>query len=307
MYRAQYIWRNYQRPLIIAGVGGGVFYYINLEEVPISHRRRFNLLSPEAEKQIMGGDGVYKQVLAEFKGKILPSNHPLTKEVAHVVERLLPTTGGLAGDEWVVHVVDDPSTMNAFVMPGGKVFVFTGILKVCQNEAGLASVLSHEMAHNVAHHAAERLSRSGFTLLASMIFVLFLGIDRGISNSITQLVLEFPNSRTQEAEADHIGLLMMAEACYNPREAVAFWERMKKSEQLQPPQFLSTHPSHYNRAEYIKKLLPDAEAKFAEHGCSSMRHYTNEFKDVLAWHRLGKDGPIRMQQPQTRDDDDDFF
>lgn len=308
VYRAQYIWRNYQKPIVIVGTGGAIFYVYNLEEVPITQRRRFNILSPEKEKGF--GEGAYQTTLQEFRGKLLPPNHPLTRQVARVVERLIPATGGLAGDGWRVHVIDDPKMVNAFVIPGGKVFVFTGILPICQNEAGLATVLGHEIAHNVAHHMAERLSRSSLTLVASMLVSLLFQIDARVSDSVFDLLLSLPNSRTQETEADHIGLLLMAEACYDPREAVAFWERMKKSEQFAPPQLLSTHPSSYNRIDHIKKWLPDAQNVYVEKGCGSLSQITNDFKQTM---RSQHPRTVQVQAPPpwrgraSGDDDDDIF
>jgi predicted Zn-dependent protease len=293
---------------MIAGAGGGVVYVYNLEEVPITRRLRFNLLSPETEKELAGGAGQYEATLQEFRGKILPSDHHLTKLVAQVVERLLPTTGGLAGDDWRVHVIEEPNEKNAFVMPGGKVFVFTGILPICQDEAGVAAVLGHEIAHNVAHHVAERLSRASFTMIFTLAFSLILGLDSGTSNSVVNLLLSLPNSRTQEAEADHIGLFMMAEACYDPQEAVAFWERMKKAEQFQPPEFLSTHPSSYNRIDHIKQWLPEAQSKYADRGCGSLGQFARDFTSTVGQPSSGRRQQIatRPSKPDRREDDDFF-
>ncbi|KAL2440773.1 Mitochondrial metalloendopeptidase OMA1 [Exophiala dermatitidis] len=305
MLRAQYLWRSYQRPIIIAGTGGAVFYVYNLEEVPITHRRRFNILSPDTEKQL--SEGAYEQTLQQYRGKILPANHPLTKLVARVTERLLPTTGGLAGDDWRVHVIDDPNMQNAFVVPGGKVFVFTGILPICETEAGVATVLGHEIAHNVAHHMAERLSRSSITLIASILFSLIFQVDTRFSNSVVDLLLELPNSRTQETEADHIGLLMMAEACYDPRDAVAFWERMKASEKVSIPQFMSTHPSHYDRVNHIKKWLPDAQTIYVDKGCADLSGFANDFRRTIR-SQQPRSSQVHVQQPRMRGrGDDDYF
>ncbi|OAL28059.1 hypothetical protein AYO22_03086 [Fonsecaea multimorphosa] len=306
----QYIWRNYQRPLTVVGVGGGVFYVYNLEEVPVTHRRRFNLMSPAAEKELFGGSDMYKSVLQEFQGKVLPSDHPQTMQVAKVIEKLLPTTRGLAGDDWRVHVINDPGQKNAFVMPGGKVFVFSGILPICESETGLAAVLGHEIAHNVAHHAAERASRSSIVLVAALAVSLVFDISGQSGRAIAELLLSLPNSRTQEAEADRIGLLMMAEACYDPRGALDFWQRMSKASEFEPPQFLSTHPSNYNRAEQIKKWLPDAERVYADTGCGTASGYADAFKQALTMQQPGREGHVRQQRPimvGRNDDDDDFF
>ena len=309
-YRAQYIWRNYRRPIVVVGAGGGVVYYYNLEEVPITHRRRFNVISPSNEKQLFGGDEPYQQVLQQYQGKVLPANHPMTVQVARVVERLLPTTGGLAGEDWRVHVIDEPQEKNAFVMPGGKVFVFSGILPICQDENGLAAVLGHEIAHNVAHHAAERISRSSFVMLGAFAFSFLFDVSGQFGSSIANFALSLPNSRTQEAEADHIGLLMMAEACYDPKAAPEFWVRMKKAEQFSPPQFLSTHPSPSNRTENLKRLLPEAQRIYDDTACGTTSHHSTGFFEALKSGQLTRRGQTNPQQPATgrqRDDDDDFF
>ncbi|KAK5226772.1 metalloendopeptidase [Exophiala xenobiotica] len=303
--RVQYLWRNHPNKILAVGVGSGAFYVYNLEEVPITHRRRFNIYSPETEKSLAGGPQQYQALLQEFGGKILPPNHPSTELVARVVERLLPTTRGLAGDDWQVHVIDDMTQKNAFVVPGGKVFVFTGILPICQTEAGIASVLGHEIAHNVAHHAAERMSSQLPLSIASVILQLFFDLGSGASASVVSLLLELPHSRTQETEADHIGLLMMAEACYDPREAVAFWERMRKAEQYEPPQFLSTHPSSYNRSETLKQWMPQALDAYTDRGCGTMSHAIKDFTGTLG---RQLPAPKRQTPPAHRhDDDDDFF
>ncbi|KAJ9639613.1 uncharacterized protein PV06_03066 [Exophiala oligosperma] len=274
---AQYLWRYHRTAVLTVGGGGVAFYVYNLEEVPITHRRRFNIYSPESEKAEAGGPQAYNTILNQYRGRILPADHRLTEMVAHVVERLLPSTGGLAGDEWRVHVIDDPEQKNAFVMPGGKVFVFTGILPICQTEAGIAAVLGHEIAHNVAHHAAEQMSNRLPMAAASVIIQLLFQTDSYLSDSAVNLLMNLPHSRVQEAEADHIGLLMMAEACYDPREAVAFWTRMKKAEQYEPPQFLSTHPTHYNRSEALKQWMPEALTKYADSGCEGTNRSLRDF------------------------------
>ncbi|KIW15733.1 hypothetical protein PV08_05783 [Exophiala spinifera] len=278
---AQYLWRYHRTAVLSVGGAGVVFYVYNLEEVPITHRRRFNIYSPETEKAQAGGPQAYNMILDQFRGKVLPGDHPTTAMVARVVERLLPSTGGLAGDEWRVHVIDDPEQKNAFVLPGGKVFVFTGILPICQTEAGIAAVLGHEIAHNVAHHAAERLSSRLPLAAASIIIQLVFQTDAFLSDSAVNLLLDLPHSRTQEAEADHIGLLLMAEACYDPREAVAFWTRMKKAEKYEPPQFLSTHPTHYNRSESLKQWMPEALRKYEDSGCEATGRSFRDFVGTM--------------------------
>lgn len=208
---------------------------------------------------------MYNETLKEFGNKIMP---PQTKEhqmVQRVLDRLVPHSG-LQGEEWEIHVIDD-DMKNAFVIPGGKVFVFRGILDICQGDDGLAAVLGHEIAHNVAHHAAERMSQYAILLPVGVVIYVFGGVDPGIINAVCSLALTLPGSRKQEEEADYIGLMMMAESCYNPEAAVGLWSRMEREEQGAPPQFMSTHPSSHNRLGKIRGWLPDAEVKFQSSDC----------------------------------------
>jgi len=136
----------------VAGGLGGVYFY-NTDTVPVSGRRRFNIISPAFEVQL--GVQQYQQVLQQYRGRILSDSDPRSRQVKRVLERLIPNSGLPADFDWKVHVIDSEET-NAFVIPGGKVFVFTGILPICGNDDGLAAVLSHEVGHTVARHIAEK-------------------------------------------------------------------------------------------------------------------------------------------------------
>lgn len=133
--------------------GTGVVYVYNLEEVPVSGRRRFNIITPGVEESL--GKALVDQVKEQYQGQFLSDHDPRVRQVKKVLERLLPFAEGegLKGMDWEVHVIDSPE-QNAFVAPGGKVFVFTGILPLCRDEDGIAAVLGHEIAHVVAHHSA---------------------------------------------------------------------------------------------------------------------------------------------------------
>lgn len=128
---------------------------LNLEEVPVSGRRRFNFIPAKVEEAL--GESTVEQIRQEYAGRFLPDHDPRVKLVKRVLERLLPFAfregKGLSEMTWEVHVIDSPE-QNAFVVPGGKVFVFTGILPYCRDEDGVAAVLGHEIAHVVAHHTA---------------------------------------------------------------------------------------------------------------------------------------------------------
>lgn len=309
-YRAQYLWRTYRNPILVVGGGGTVFYVANLETVPVTGRRRFNVVSPETEKQL--SQGAYQEILAQFEGRILPSNHRHTEIVAKVAERLIPHSG-LQGEEWRVHVIDDKSQVNAFVIPGGKIFVFTGILAEVQNEEGLAAVLGHEIAHNVAHHSAERMSTGVIATVFAFAVSYLFDVSGGLGQQIGDLALQKPNGRTQEQEADHIGLLMMAESCYDPKAALDFWQRMYKKEKAMGgsiPQFMSTHPTSYNRSELIRGWLPQAEAIYQESGCVGTGQHIADFNQAARQLDRGRQGQqVSARQPPRRrsDGDDGYF
>jgi metalloendopeptidase OMA1, mitochondrial len=300
-----FLWANYRPVIVGTGTVGGVFYVYNLEEVPITGRRRFNCLSPETEKQVLGDAG-YEDLLREYRGKILPENHPNTQMVKRVVERLLPAVGDLGTEtEWAVHVIDEPNEKNAFVVPGGKVFVFSGILPICQDENGIATVLGHEIAHNIAHHTAERISRSFFVFVVALAATALFDVSGTTSKYITDLVLSLPNGRTQEAEADHIGLLLMARSCFDPNAAIDFWRRMGQAQQFAPPQFLSTHPSHHNREEAIRDWLPQATTIYESSECGSTSAFVREFKRAFEGPQVPVGRPPQNQG--KRNDDDDLW
>ena len=283
--QAWYLWTTsgwFRTAVAGSVVIGSTLYYWNLEQVPVSGRWRFNCVSAETEKNL-GAEQV-QAVLQEYQGRILPSYHPSVIMVQKVLDRLIPAVGA-ADTQWELRVIDAPEEQNAFVVPGGKVFVFSGILPICGNEDGIATVLGHEIAHSVAHHIGEKLSKSFFVMGAGVILSLFFDISGQLTRFALDYALEKPNSRKMESEADHIGLLIMAQACYDPNTAVGFWHRMAKAEKVSPPQFLSTHPSSGNRVKAIEGWLPEADTKYSASDCSVMGRY-------------GKIGPPVNHRPQ---------
>lgn len=258
----------------LAGGVGGVYLY-NLETVPVSGRRRFNVVSEENERSM--GQELYKQVMSEFGDKILPDNDPRSRLVQKVLTRLIPSSG-LDSAEWEVHVIDSAET-NAFVIPGGKVFVFTGILPICAGEAGVAAVLGHEIAHNLAHHSAEKMSKGYILALAFMLLQYVVELPDFASQMLLTLGFERPGSRAQESEADYIGMLMMAQSCYDPEAAVDLWGRMQEAEKEHdvPPQMLSTHPSSANRQAKLREWLPKALERYDQSECGAVKGYIQDF------------------------------
>lgn len=172
----------------------------------------------------------------------------------------------LDGYDWEFNLVKSDDA-NAWCMPGGKVVFYTGILPICDGEDGVAVVMGHEVAHAIAEHGGERMSQGLLTQLGGM------ALDKALENEPSatralwmtafgvgaQLGVLLPFSRLHESEADHLGLIFMAMAGYNPNNAVSFWQRMADMKGGQaPPEFLSTHPSDQTRISDIKKHLPEA-------------------------------------------------
>jgi predicted Zn-dependent protease len=202
----------------------------------------------------------YRQVLREERENISRDPHlnsmikRVGQRIANVVDR--------SDYDWEFRVIDKPEA-NAFALPGGKVAVYTGILRYTQDDTGLATVLGHEIAHVLARHGGERVSQ---TLLAQIGLAALQAGMRNSDPTIMQgiglaygLGVQLPFGRSQESEADHIGLVLMAKAGYDPREAIDFWERMSRGKDGQgPPEFLSTHPSGETRREQIQEWLPEA-------------------------------------------------
>jgi predicted Zn-dependent protease len=175
-------------------------------------------------------------------------------------------SGRLADYEWEFNLVED-ETPNAWCMPGGKVVIYTGILPITQNEAGLAVVMGHEIAHAIAQHGNERMSQGLITQTGGMVLMKALEEKPQQTQQLwmtafglgSQVGVMLPFSRLHESEADHLGLIFMAMAGYNPQEAKLFWQRMEEMKGGgAPPEFLSTHPADATRIEQIEKLMPDA-------------------------------------------------
>jgi Zn-dependent protease with chaperone function len=175
--------------------------------------------------------------------------------------------------EWEFTVFEEPDTINAWCLPGGKIGFYTGIMPVCASDDGVAVVMAHEVGHAVARHGAERLS-IGLIALAGQVAVAYAAKDEEAKNQQmimaaygigTALFVQLPYSRKHEYEADRIGLMMMADAGYDPRESVYFWRRMKvigDARGGKPPEFLSTHPSDEHRIAQLEQYMPEALERY---------------------------------------------
>lgn len=205
------------------------------------------------------GDDAYRQTLRDSV-----VTHDMNAE--RIVRRVGEKIAAVANKpeyKWEFTVINDPETVNAFAVPGGKVAVYTGIFGPARDEAGLAVVLGHEVAHALARHPAERMSQDTLVQLGGVGLGIVLGNNPAVANLILQaygIGVALPFSRSQETEADHIGLILMAKAGYDPRVAIDLWDRMEKKEggKGAPPEFLSTHPGYETRVQQLRSFLPEA-------------------------------------------------
>lgn len=240
-------------------------------KVAVTGRQQLSLVSnaeiiPMANQQ-------YDSVVRSAKLSSNQQQTAMVKNVGRRIQRAVEqymaqnnASAELEGFQWEFNLLDDPKMVNAWCMPGGKVAFYTGIMPICQNEAGVAVVMGHEVAHAIANHARERMSQGlvangllgsvGAALgqnptLTKQLFFQAIGVGAQVG------MLKF--SRQHESEADKIGLIFMAMAGYDPHEAPRFWERMSsQSGGGQPPEWLSTHPSHASRIKDLNAAIPEA-------------------------------------------------
>jgi predicted Zn-dependent protease len=238
------------------------FNLISCYQAPVTGRSQFILLSEAQEIQM--GLVAFQDVLKKEK---LSKNLKYNSSVTRVGKRIA-TASGKTDYQWEYKVIDSDDTINAFALPGGKIAVYTGILSVAETDAGLATVMGHEVAHATARHGGERMSVGILSQLGAV------GLNVALKNKDPQVINAvnaafgagvtlggiLPFNRKQESEADRIGLVYMAKAGYDPRESVNFWNRMAHANKAKPspPEFLSTHPSYGTRVRNLNSWMPEA-------------------------------------------------
>ena len=245
---------------------------------------REQLIFISEDKEIGMGVRAFREVL---RSAPLTAN-PEINEMVNRVGRRIADAANKPEYHWEFAVIQDDQTINAFCLPGGKVAVFTGIIKVTENEAGLATVMGHEVAHALQRHGAERMSRSVLEQIAQL-GAMAGAVTGAVRPDVVQglqsaygIGVSLPFNRKQESEADLIGLRLMASAGYDPHEAVSFWERMSGCPRKMIgklcfrsaaaiPEFLSTHPSDVTRINQIEAWIPDA-MRFYQPGATPPPH-----------------------------------
>lgn len=241
--------------------------------VPETGRSSFNIIGADDERRM--GISAFQEIKRTEKRSTDSAANSMLQRVGKRIANIADADIGNSKWEFVLFENSEP---NAFALPGGKVGVNTGILKITQNEAGLAAVIGHEIGHVSARHGAERISQQVATgLVGAGLGVALSKQGRSTQQAAmtafgvgTTLAVVLPHNRSQESEADHIGLIYMAKAGYNPSQAISFWERFKSYNDKKggaPLAFLSTHPTNAQRISDLKnKWLPQAQVFYKTSG-----------------------------------------
>lgn len=225
---------------------------------------RQQLLLVSSEQVLQLSTQSYNKSIQEARKKgVLDTNKAQLNRLKNISNRLIGQVGAYRPDaakwQWEVHTIKSDQ-LNAFVMPGGKIMFYTGIIdRLNLTDDEIAAIMGHEMSHALREHSRERLSREYATQTGIGVAASIFGLSQGqaeLANLAGDFGLSRPHSRTQESEADQIGLELMARAGYNPQAAISLWQKMQRASQGEPPQFLSTHPTSGNRIAQIQALLP---------------------------------------------------
>jgi len=247
-----------------------LYVAVSCATVPVTGRRQLDLV-PDSQMLSMSFTE-YDTFLKENKLSGDAANTAMVKRVGQRIQRAVESymaqnklSSELSGFQWEFNLVDSKEP-NAWCMPGGKVVVYSGILPLTQNETGLAVVMGHEIAHAIAKHGNERMSQGLVQQFGGVALQVALANKPAETQNLflssygvgSQLGL-LKYGRTQESEADHLGLIFMALAGYDPQQSIPFWERMAAQGGGQaPPEFLSTHPSDQTRINDLRRLMPEA-------------------------------------------------
>jgi predicted Zn-dependent protease len=262
---------------LLVALGSSV---LSCETNPYTGRHQF-VMTSVADEMALGAQA-YSQVKTDPKVRLSQDPRevePVKRVAARIIEAAKRSKYADMAKEfqWEVTVIKDDKTMNAFALPGGKIAVYTGIFPVAKTESGLAAVMGHEVVHALARHGAERMSQTQAANIALQSAQIGLGMS-GTNPLLSQAAMAalgagaqvgvlLPYSRAHESEADYIGILLAADAGYDPQDSVRLWERMAQaSGGGGPAEFLSTHPGHETRIEQLKKWMPEAMALYQRAG-----------------------------------------
>lgn len=271
--------------MLLFAIGAAFYYFTNQKTVPMVCDQEFaengadmcrnQLRTMKHDQEMQLGLQSYRQILTDNRQNLVTGGETydliqtLGRDIAIAADPWDP------GFEWAFNLIRSEQA-NAFALPGGYTAVYTGLLPIAQNEDGLAVVMGHEVAHALAHHGAERMAQQNMQrIIGAGVSMGAGGMDAGaqravmgVFGGISQYGYALPFSRKHESEADYMGLILVARACYDPREAPKLWERMGAGAGATPPEFQSTHPAPETRVQNFKKWMPEAVKIYNESGCS---------------------------------------
>ncbi len=267
--RRRMSWKVRLVPIALFALYGLYYYVSNQETVPITGRSQLVDMSREQEMSL--GLQSYQEILSQSDVMQQGDAVNLIKTIGTKLARAAADVD--PGFNWEFNVIQSEQA-NAFALPGGKTAVYTGLLSVAENADGLAVVMGHEIAHAIARHGAERMAYQKLVRIGTMAASVALGdmdfqTQRAVMGALgvgTQYGVLLPFSRDHESEADYMGLLFVARACFDPTEAPKLWERMGQMNQgKQPSEFMSTHPSNETRIRQFEEWMPEALALRDQH------------------------------------------
>lgn len=267
---------------------------------------RKQLLIVSEASAIAASKQAYDQMLQPYAKDGKLDNHPALKRRVHrITGRLIAQAIKMRPEtknwEWSIKIIDDPETVNAWAMAGGKMALYTGLVeKIKPTDDELAQVLGHEIAHALAKHSAEKMS----VALASNAGILAVGIlsdTKGLALTGAALAaavaIQMPNSRAAESEADRIGIELAAKAGYDPRAAATLWRKMAKSGGGRPPEFLSTHPSPENRERRLQEIAPQMMPYYRQKGKRPTYQLKSEWYRPILNRKIAAMIPIFSTEP----------
>ncbi len=263
---------------LVALIGFAIMFVWTLitgrEQVPLTDRTQVIAVAEEEVAAL--GEQAFEEVLQ--KTPVVRSG-PQSARVAQIAQRVAAVVDEITETDyrWQVVLLDSPD-VNAFALPGGKVAVLSGLLGVAQTDDQLAAVIGHEMAHVLARHGAERMTQEVLANIGRQAVGVAIGdLDPATQGAVlgalgigAQFGILMPFSRKHESEADRIGLILMARACFDPRASLDVWANMARAAGDGPPEFASTHPSHGNRMEALTGWMDEALAARTEEDCPAL-------------------------------------
>ncbi|HET9049579.1 MAG TPA: M48 family metallopeptidase [Chiayiivirga sp.] len=263
--------------LMLFGLYAAWYWFSNQQEAAFTGRTQ--LIDSSVEQEATLGLQAYREILSQSQ---VVSSGKLPDQVREIAQRLVAVGPKVEADlaaqrgskssiqwdafNWDVNVIESDQA-NAFCLPGGKIAVYTGIIPIAQNQDALAAIMGHEIAHALLRHSGERMAQQKLVQLGSMAAGVAVGdmepqqqrAIMAVMGAGAQYGVLLPFSRDHESEADEVGLMLAAAACYDPREAIGLWERMGQAKGGQaPPEFMSTHPSGSTRIQHLQSLMPKA-------------------------------------------------